>query len=212
MSPEGSISNIFKKYIIAGVLVIVPLIITYVVLRFLLSSVDGILSPLLIRYLGYDIPGLGIAIVVLLIILTGVLTHGVLGRQVVALWDALLGRVPFVRTVYLASKQLLQSITNPKESMFQRVVIIPYPREGMYVFAFASNEVNLDSVPGNDSFVAVFVPSTPTPFTGFTYLVKKEEVYPTTISVEDAVKFMVSGGIVAPDSLVKHTGGEGLIH
>jgi len=67
-------------------------------------------------------------------------------------------------------------------------------------------------VPGNDSFVAVFVPSTPTPFTGFTYLVKKEEVYPTTISVEDAVKFMVSGGIVAPDSLVKHAGGEGLIH
>lgn len=203
MSPEGSQSRSLKKYIISGVLVIVPLIITYVVLRFLLSSIDGILSPLLIRYLGYDIPGLGIAIVALLILLTGVLTHGVLGSQAVALWDALLGRVPFVRTVYLASKQLLQSLTNPRDSMFQRVVIIPYPRAGMYVFAFASNEVILDTLPGNDSFVAVFVPSTPTPFTGFTYLVKKEEVYPTTISVEDAVKFMVSGGIVTPESLIR---------
>jgi uncharacterized membrane protein len=201
MNPESSISKIFKKYIVSGVLVIVPLIITYVVLRFLLSSIDGILSPLLIKYLGYDIPGLGIAIVALLIILTGILTHGVIGRQLVAIWDGLLGRVPFVRTVYQASKQLLQSITNPQESMFQRVVVIPYPRPGMFVFAFASCEVSLEGVPGNDNFVAVFVPSTPTPFTGFTYLVKKEEVYPTNISVEDAVKFIVSGGIVAPESL-----------
>ncbi len=202
MSPEGSLSKIFKKYIVAGVLVIVPLIITYVVLRFLLSSIDGLLSPALIKYLGYDIPGLGIVIVILLIIVTGVLTHGVIGRQLVSLWDRLLGRVPFVRTIYLASKQLLQSITNPQESMFQRVVIVPYPRSGMYTLAFASSEVTLDSVPGNGSFVAVFVPSTPTPFTGFTYLVKKEEVYPTNISVEDAVKFIVSGGIVTPDSIL----------
>lgn len=202
MSPEGSLSKIFKKYIVAGVLVIVPLIITHVVLRFLLSSIDGLLSPALIKYLGYDIPGLGIVIVILLIIVTGVLTHGVIGRQLVSLWDRLLGRVPFVRTIYLASKQLLQSITNPQESMFQRVVIVPYPRSGMYTLAFASSEVKLDSVPGNGSFVAVFVPSTPTPFTGFTYLVKKEEVYPTNISVEDAVKFIVSGGIVTPDSIL----------
>ena len=202
MSPEGSLSKIFKKYIVAGVLVIVPLIITYVVLRFLLSSIDGLLSPALIKYLGYDIPGLGIVIVILLIIVTGVLTHGVIGRQMVSIWDRLLGRVPFVRTIYLASKQLLQSITNPQESMFQRVVIVPYPRSGMYTLAFASSEVTLDSVPGNGSFVAVFVPSTPTPFTGFTYLVKKEEVYPTNISVEDAVKFIVSGGIVTPDSIL----------
>lgn len=206
MSPEGSLSTIFKKYIISGVLVIVPLIITYVVLRFLLSSIDGILSPLLIKYLGYDIPGLGIAIVVILIVITGVLTHGVIGRQLVAVWDRLLGRVPFVRTIYLASKQLLQSVTNPSESMFQRVVVIPYPRAGMYAFAFASGEVTLESVPGND-FVAVFVPSTPTPFTGFTYLVKKDEVYPTNISVEDAVKFIVSGGIVTPESLIPRTQG-----
>ncbi|MGB5105974.1 MAG: DUF502 domain-containing protein [Candidatus Zixiibacteriota bacterium] len=207
MSPEGSLTKIFKKYVIAGVLVIVPLIITYVVLRFLLSSIDGLLSPALMRYLGYDIPGLGIVIVVLLIIITGVLTHGVIGRQLVAVWDGLLGRVPLVRTIYVASKQLLQSITNPNESMFQRVVIVPYPRSGMYTLAFASSEVTLDTVPGNGSFVAVFVPSTPTPFTGFTLLVKKEEVYPTSISVEDAVKFIVSGGIVAPGSVLPQTRG-----
>ncbi len=201
MSSDGSIRNRFKRYIVSGVLVIVPVIITFVVLRFLLSSIDGILSPLLIRYLGHDIPGLGILIVVVLIILTGVLTQAVLGQQLVSLWDRILARVPLVRTVYSASKQLLQSVTDPNENLFQRVVIIPYPRAGMYCFAFAGSEVQLDKFPDNP-YVAVFVPSTPTPFTGFTVIVKKEEVYPTNISVEEAVKFIVSGGIVRPEGLV----------
>lgn len=201
MSSDGNLQSSLKKYIISGVLVIVPLIITFVVLRFLLSSIDGILSPLLIRYLGHDIPGLGIVIVIILILLTGALTQLVVGRQMVSLWDKMLGRVPFVRTIYVASKQLLQSVTDPRENMFQKVVIIPYPRAGMYVFAFASNDVRIDAL-GTDTHVAVFVPSTPTPFTGFTVIVKKEEVYPTSISVEEAIKFIVSGGIVTPDKLL----------
>ncbi len=201
MSSDGSLQSSLKKYIISGVLVIVPLIITFVVLRFLLSSIDGILSPILIKYFGHDIPGLGILIVLLLILLTGILTQLVVGRQLVTLWDNLLARVPLVRTVYVASKQLLQSVTDPRENMFQKVVIIPYPRVGMYVFAFAANEIRVDAL-GDQTHVAVFVPSTPTPFTGFTVIVKKEEVYPTNISVEEAIKFIVSGGIVTPDKLM----------
>ena len=199
MSILGYIKNSIKRYFLSGILVIVPLIITYVVLRFFLSSIDGILSPFLVRYLGYDIPGLGIVITIIIVFVAGILTRGVLGRGAVSLWERFLSSLPLVRTIYSAAKQLLISVAEPKESMFQRVVVIPYPRLGMYCFAFAANEVALDSFGVIGDYVAVFIPSTPTPFTGFLVMVKKDEVYPTNISVEEAVKFIVSGGIVVPE-------------
>jgi uncharacterized membrane protein len=107
-----------------------------------------------------------------------------------------------VRTIYSAAKQLLISVAEPKESMFQRVVIIPYPRLGMYSLAFAANEVSLDRQGVIGDYVAVFIPSTPTPFTGYMLMVKKDEVVPTNMSVEEAVKFIVSGGIVVPEMMV----------
>ncbi len=202
MSILGYIRNSIKRYFLSGILVIVPLIITYVVLRFFLSAIDGILSPLLIRYLGYDVPGLGIVITIIIVFVAGILTRGVLGRGAVSLWERLLNSLPLVRTIYSAAKQLLISVAEPKESMFQRVVVIPYPRLGMYCFAFAANEVALDSFDVIGDYVAVFIPSTPTPFTGFLVMVKKDEVYPTNISVEEAVKFIVSGGIVVPEVML----------
>lgn len=202
MSILGYIKNCIKKYFLSGILVIVPLIITYVVLKFFLSSIDGILSPLLERYFGYYIPGLGIAITIAIIFLAGILARGVVGRSALGLWERFLSSLPLVRTIYTAAKQLLISVAEPKESMFQRVVIIPYPRLGMYSIAFAANEVRLDRQGLNGDYVAVFIPSTPTPFTGYMLMVKKEEVYPTTMSVEEAVKFIVSGGIVVPEMML----------
>jgi uncharacterized membrane protein len=202
MSILSYIKSGIKRYFFSGILVIVPLIITYVVLRFFLSSIDGILSPLLVKYLGYDIPGLGIVITIIIIFVAGILTRGVLGRGAVSLWERFLNSLPLVRTIYSAAKQLLISVAEPKESMFQRVVVIPYPRLGMYSLAFAANEVTLDRQGLIGDYVAVFIPSTPTPFTGYMLMVKKDEVYPTNMSVEEAVKFIVSGGIVVPDSLL----------
>ena len=202
MSILGYIKNGIKRYFLSGILVIVPLIITYVVLRFFLSSIDGILSPLLVRYLGYDIPGLGIVITIIIVFVAGILTRGVLGRGAVSLWERLLNSLPLVRTIYSAAKQLLISVAEPKASMFQRVVIIPYPRLGMYSLAFAANEVTLDRQGVIGDYVAVFIPSTPTPFTGYMLMVKKDEIYPTNMSVEEAVKFIVSGGIVVPEMML----------
>jgi uncharacterized membrane protein len=202
MSILGYINSSIKRYFLSGILVIVPLIITYVVLRFFLSSIDGILSPLLVRYLGYDVPGLGIIITIIIVFVAGILTRGVLGRGAVRLWERLLNSLPLVRTIYSAAKQLLISVAEPKESMFQRVVIIPYPRLGMYSLAFAANEVTLDRYGTIGDYIAVFIPSTPTPFTGYMLMVKKEEVFPTNMSVEEAVKFIVSGGIVVPEMML----------
>jgi uncharacterized membrane protein len=208
MSILGYIKSGIKRYFLSGILVIVPLIITYVVLRFFLSSIDGILSPLLVRYLGYDIPGLGIIITIIIVFVAGILTRGVLGRGAVSLWERFLSSLPLVRTIYSAAKQLLISVAEPKASMFQRVVIIPYPRLGMYSLAFAANEVALDRQGVIGDYVAVFIPSTPTPFTGYMLMVKKDEVYPTNMSVEEAVKFIVSGGIVVPEVMLPHQIGQ----
>jgi uncharacterized membrane protein len=208
MSILGYIKSGIKRYFLSGILVIVPLIITYVVFRFFLSSLDGILSPLLVKYLGYDIPGLGIVITIIIVFVAGILTRGVLGRGAISLWERFLNSLPLVRTIYSAAKQLLISVAEPKESMFQRVVIIPYPRLGMYSLAFAANEVALDRQGLIGDYVAVFIPSTPTPFTGYMLMVKKDEVYPTNISVEEAVKFIVSGGIVVPEVMSPHQIGQ----
>jgi len=202
MSILSYIKSGIKRYFLSGILVIVPLIITYVVLRFFLSSIDGILSPLLVKYIGYDIPGLGIVITVIVVFIAGILTRGVLGRGAVSLWERLLNSLPLVRTIYSAAKQLLISIAEPKASKFQRVVIIPYPRLGMYSLAFAASEVALDRQGVIGDYVAVFIPSTPTPFTGYMLMVKKDEVYPTNMSIEEAVKFIVSGGIVVPEVML----------
>jgi uncharacterized membrane protein len=208
MSILGYIKDSIKRYFLSGILVIVPLIITYVVLRFFLSSIDGILSPLLVRYLGYDIPGLGIVITIIIVFVAGFLTRGVLGRGAVSIWERFLSSLPLVRTIYSAAKQLLISVAEPKKSMFQRVVIIPYPRLGMYSLAFAASEVTLDRYGAIGDYVAVFIPSTPTPFTGYMLMVKKEEVFPTNMSVEEAVKFIVSGGIVVPEVMLPHQIGQ----
>ncbi len=202
MNPDGYLRSKLKRYFLSGILVTVPLIITYQILKFLLESIDGILSPLVLKALGYTIPGLGIVVLLLIILLVGVLTRGVLGRQFINSWERFLIRVPLVRTIYVASKQLLTSIAEPRELTYQRVVLIPYPRKDIYCFAFAGSKVELDKAESPGDYVAVFVPSTPTPFTGFTVLVKKEEVVPIDISVEEAVRFVVSGGIVSPDKWV----------
>ena len=201
MSIFSHIKVAIKKYFLSGLLVIVPLIITYFVLRALLSAIDGILSPLLIKYLGYEIPGLGFVIVIVLIFAAGILTRGVIGRELLNIWENLLSKLPFVRTIYGAARQLLVSVAEPKGGVFKRVVIIPYPRVGMYCFAFAASELSLDNRREEGNYVSVFIPSTPTPFTGYVVMVKKEEVYPADISVEEAIKFIVSGGIIVPEKM-----------
>ncbi len=208
MSLFGYIRNTLKRYFLSGILVIVPLVVTYLVLRFLLTSVDGILSPLLIKILGYSIPGLGILVSILIILLAGILTRGVIGSRLVSYWERFLAALPLVRTIYSPAKQLLVSIAGPQTEKFDRVVIIPYPRQGVYAFAFAAEAVSLRQSGVKGEWVAVFLPSTPTPFTGFVVMVNKKDIIPTDITIEEAIKFLVSGGIAVPEQLIPESAKE----
>lgn len=195
-----------KRYFFSGVLVVVPLILTYIVLKFLFDVIDGLLSPLLESVFGYYVTGLGLVTTVLIIILAGILTRNYLGARLHALGDSVLLRVPVIRPVYSAAKQLLESLTGAKSRSFKEVALVVYPREGSLSLGFVSQRLTVERDGRQQELVVVFVPSTPTPVSGMVVLVPAEDVMVLDMTVEDGVKFLVSGGVVAPGVLKRRPG------
>jgi len=203
--PSPSIGRLIldtvRRMFVSGVLVIVPVIATVVILNFLFHTVDGILSPVFERFLGYSIPGMGLVATLLLILLAGALARNVIGSRLFSIGELLFVRTPLVRTVYSAAKQLVEAVTGSQRKVFQRAVLVEYPRKGIYAIGFAAAETDVRSGPLNGKMVSIFVPSTPTPVTGFVIMVPADEVYELDISTEDVIKMLVSGGIATPAEL-----------
>ncbi len=206
-STVGKVSAALKRYFVSGVLVVVPLILTYVVLRMLFEMIDGVLRPAVERVLGYYIPGLGIFITMLLILLAGILTRNLVGARLYMLGERLLVRMPIIRPIYSAAKQLLEAVTLPATSAFKEVVLVEYPRRGAYALGFVSGRTDLRINGQTCRFVTVFIPSTPTPVSGLVILVPEEEAISVNMTVEQGVKFLVSGGVASP-SLIAPTAAE----
>jgi uncharacterized membrane protein len=198
MSTDNSIIGILKRHFISGVLVVVPIILTYLVLKFLFETIDGVLQPILHRVFGYFVPGLGVITTVLLIILAGFFTRNIIGARLYRMGDRVLARLPIIRPIYSAAKQLLEAITGPSVSSFKEVVLVEYPRRGAYALSFISNRIKLEIDGELKEFVSVFVPSTPTPVSGMVILVPYDAVIPLQMTVEEGVKFLVSGGVASP--------------
>lgn len=193
--------SIIKRYFISGVLVVVPLIVTAVVLRFLFEAVDGVLGPVINKIFGYYVPGLGILATILLIFVVGILTRNFLGDQLVALGDRLLERLPLIRPIYASTKQLLKAMTQPNESSFKEVVLVEYPRKGLWSVGFITNRLEFFTRTEQAQLVAVFIPSPPTPLSGMIILVPAEDILLLDMNIEGAMKFMVSLGVAAPDKI-----------
>lgn len=194
-----------RRTFLSGVLIAVPVIVTIFVLHFLFTIVDGVLSPLVGRILGYSVPGMGLVATILLILLIGILGRNVLGSRLVGIGERLIERMPVARTVYMAAKQLVEAVARPEAKRFNRTVLIEYPRRGLYTIGFASGRTRLTTNGQDDRLVAVFVPSTPTPVTGYVVLVPVGDVIELTMSAEEAIKFLVSGGLAAPPTLQRET-------
>jgi len=203
MSAAATVWLHVKRYFISGVLVVVPFILSFLVLRFLFETVDGILGPLLNNLLGYYRSGLGLLTTLLIILLAGILTRNLLGAQLYRLGDRLVAKVPLIRPIYSGSKQLLESLTKTGATSFQEVALIEYPRQGLFSLCFVSrrNHIVVNGV--DREYCVCFVPSTPTPVTGMTVVVPYEDVMPVDMTIEEGVKFFVSGGVVSPD-FIKH--------
>lgn len=198
----NSIIDAIKRHFLSGVLVIVPFILTFIVLRFLFEAVDGILEPYLHDLLGYYRTGLGVATTLLLILLAGILTRNLIGHRLYSIGDRIVARVPLIRLIYSASKQLLEAVAGNDKGAFKEVALIEYPRKGLYSICFISQRIKIEIKGESRNYATCFVASTPTPVSGMTVIVPVEELIPVDMNVEAGIKFLVSGGVASP-SLIK---------
>ncbi len=191
-----------RRQFLSGLLVIVPIILTFIVLRFLFRSVDNLLSAVIAQIIGREIPGLGILATIVIIFIAGILTTSLGRSRLFNIWELFFIKTPLVRTIYSASKQLIEGIALPDKKAFQQVVLVQYPREGIYNLGFVANRIENQLVEQNKELIVVFIPSTPTPFTGFVALFPKDQVIPLELTIEEGIKYFVSGGIASPQKLV----------
>ena len=196
-----TVKAIVKRHFVSGVLVVVPLILTYLVLKFLFEAVDGLLQPLLHRVVGWHVPGLGIVTTILLIILAGFFTRNFVGARLYRLGESILVRMPLIRPIYSAAKQLLEAIALPNVESFKEVALVEYPRRGAYALCFVAKRLSMEIKGETSEHVTVFVPSTPTPVSGIVLVVPASDVLSVNMTVEEGVKFLVSGGVASPSTL-----------
>jgi len=194
-----------RRYLMTGLLVWVPLGVTFFVLRLLVNLVDQ--SLVLIPYdlrpeqlLGFRIPGLGLILAFLLLVSTGVFVANLLGNRIVAAAEALLGRVPFIGAVFRGSKQLAETLLAPESQSFRQVVLIRWPHHNSRAIAFVTGS-SLGEVQEKtaEDVVAVFLPTTPNPTSGFILMVPRDDMIALDMSVDEAFRMIVSLGVVVPD-------------
>jgi len=192
-----------RNAFVTGILVLVPLLVTIDILRWFVRTIDDTARGYL-PALPFDFRGLGLVIAVALILGIGLLTQNFIGRGAVALFDALVRRMPLVGGIYGAIKKFLETIFNPQADQFHGTVLIEFPRQGIYSIGFRTGKpdaklvANLPRSP-SDQLVNIFIPCTPNPTAGFYLLVPEHELTPLDLSVQDAFKIVVSMGIVHSD-------------
>jgi len=189
-----------KRYFLTGLLVITPIWGTILILKTLFVTVDGILGDLLAGMMPeWYVPGLGIVALVLLIFLTGLLAANFMGRQIVKWWEDLLNRVPLVRGIYSTLKSMMDILSFSERGSYNRVVLIQFPKNGHYCFAFVTGVTKTDMQDlAQEPLIHVYVPTSPNPTSGYFLLVPEREVTSVDISVEEAMKLIVSGGLYSP--------------
>jgi uncharacterized membrane protein len=190
-----------KRYFLTGLLVIIPIWGTVLILKTLFVSLDGILGDVAARFVtsGRYVPGLGIVALILLIFFTGLFAANVIGRHIVKQWESVLNRVPVVRGIYSTLKSMMDILSFAERESYRRVVLIQFPKNGHYCFAFVTGVTRGgDMQDSNGALVHVYVPTSPNPTSGYFLLVPEGEIIPVNISVEEAMKLIVSGGLYAP--------------
>lgn len=202
-------NKVFKKYLLTGMIVIVPLWITIVVIQAFINITDSALNilPRIINPKTYlPVPGIGVVIAFLLIIAVGALASNYFGRKMVNFAEGLLNRIPFVRTIYQGVKQLMAGTIADKGSIFSRVALVEFPRKGMYFIGFVTggSKENINEV--GENMVKIFIPTTPNPTSGFFCLVPEDEVRYLNMSVDEAFKLIISAGFAGDIGKINKVG------
>ena len=199
-----------RNYFISGLLFWIPLVLSVIVIKFFLELINSLVNSLVpqkylpeaIFNLDTTIPGSGIILVLLIILITGVLVTNILGRKLVALWEKVLNKIPGFRNIYNVLKKVSDTVFNTSTESFRKAFLIQYPSKGIWVIAFQSGDYRGEakSIIGEE-IMNLFVPTTPNPTSGFFVLIAKKDAFELDMSVEAAFKLVISAGVVTPNSV-----------
>lgn len=205
---EGNrIGKALKKYMLTGILVWLPLVVTVWVISYIVNVADQLVNFLPQQWqpqqwLGFKIPGLGVIAAVLILFFTGVFAANVLGRKIIEGWDRLLGRIPVVKSIYSSVKKVSESLLSDSRQSFKTPVLVPFPQPDIWTVAFVSGSIPAamhGSLPEGGDYMAVYVPTTPNPTGGYYLMVRQCDIRPLNMSVDEALKYVISLGMVLPD-------------
>jgi len=194
----GWLGNKLKTQFLTGILVAVPIGATILILAWIFTAIDNILQPATRFILGYTIPGIGFGITILLIYLAGVIASNIVGKSLINYFESLLGKVPLIRPLYGGIKQILESFSTTGKTGFMQVVLIEFPRKGIWTIGFVTKESPAQS---GEILLNIFIPTSPNPTSGFLQIVGEDEVIRVDMSVDEALKMVISAGKVSPQEI-----------
>lgn len=193
-----------RRYLVTGLLVWLPLGVTLLVVKLLVDLMDQTLLVLPTAYqpdhvLGFHVPGLGLLVSVAVVLITGVIMAHFFGQQILEAWEAVLNRIPLVRSIYASVKQLSETLLSSGGQSFRKVLLIEYPRKGLWTLAFQTGtDVGEAQARTGEEVINVYVPTTPNPTSGFFLMVPRRDVVELEMSVDEGLKMIISMGVVVP--------------
>lgn len=204
-SSKGSMIKKLRRQFIAGVIVLVPVSASILILYWVFSTIDNVLQPLFRLLLNRTLPGAGFVATVILIYLAGVIASNVIGKRLIRYGESLVAKVPIVRQLYSGIKQILEGFSRPDKAGFMKVVLVEFPRKGMMAIGFITSEFYDSS---GEKMLSVLIPTAPNPTTGFLQLVRDKDAIRTELSVDEAIRMIVSAGRVTPSAVGEKLPGE----
>ncbi len=193
-----------KRLFTTGVLTLLPLAITIYVFFLVFTFLDNLIGSLIMAIFDYRVPGAGFAAGILLIFLVGFIASNIIGKRLVALGDNIFQRLPLARGIYSSARQIIDAFTVQGKDAFQKVVLLEYPRKGLYVLGFVTSTSRGEiQEKTEEETISIFVPTTPNPTSGMLILAPRSEITELKMSIEEGMKVIVSGGLVSPPGAAK---------
>lgn len=199
----GGVKMTLKTYLVTGFLIWLPVAVTLWVLSLIIGTMDATLQWLPATWqpqmiFGYHIPGVGVVVALAVMLLTGALAANILGQRLFRVWESLMGRIPVVKTIYNSVKQVSDTLLSGSGQAFSKALLVRFPHQDAWTIAFLTGDPSGLGAPVDADFVSVYVPTTPNPTSGYLMLVRRADTHELDMSVDDALKYVISLGVVAP--------------
>ena len=191
--------NHFKLYVSRGLLALIPIGLTIFTIRIIYVFIDERIMEAVDQYIGYRIPGLGLLLFIVVLYFVGMITSNVLGRRIISVFDRVMSKIPLAKTAYQVGKQISDTLALPEKQIFKKAVLVDYFQPDAWVIGFVTGEIT-DEKTGS-TLLKIFIPTVPNPTSGFLVILKESQTKSPNWTVEEAMKMVISGGIIGPDRI-----------